>query len=115
MAESCTNWRAGDPTAHQDCPIRGRSSGRAGVGRLRKLVSAASFLVMAPAANLSTLLALARAVFGHTSEAFWVTIPVGNLGAGEEFSPLAQRGFESALRDVKARADSCGDHKASVL
>jgi len=67
----------------------------------RKLAPAASSQIMAHAASPATLLALARDVFGHAPEAWWLTIPVEDLGIGEEFSPLAQRGFESAVQEVK--------------
>jgi Ni,Fe-hydrogenase maturation factor len=69
--------------------------------QFRKLAPAASSQVMAHAANPATLLALARDVFGHAPEAWWLTIPVENLGMGEELSPLAQRGFETAVRMLR--------------
>ncbi len=72
--------------------------------QLRKLAPAASSQVMAHAANPATVLALARDVFGHAPEAWWLTIPVEDLGIGEEFSPLAQRGFERAVREVRKHA-----------
>jgi hydrogenase maturation protease len=72
--------------------------------QLRKLAPAGSSQVMAHAASPATLLALARDVFGHTPEAWWLTIPVEDLGMGEELSPLAQRGFEIAVQEVKRRA-----------
>ena len=61
--------------------------------QLRKLAPADSSQIMAHAASPATLLALARDVFGHAPEAWWLTIPVEDLGIGEEFSPLAQRGL----------------------
>jgi hydrogenase maturation protease len=76
--------------------------------RLRKLEPAKSSQVMAHAASPATLLALARDVFGHTPEAWWLTIPVENLAIGEEFSPLAQRGFETAMRELKNFAQTAG-------
>jgi hydrogenase maturation protease len=69
--------------------------------QIRKLAPAESSQVMAHAARPATLLALARDVFGHTPEAWWLTIPVEDLGIGEELSPLARRGFERAVREVK--------------
>ena len=72
--------------------------------QLRKLEPAASSQIMAHAASPATMLALARDVFGHAPEAWWLTIPVEDLGIGEEFSPLAQRGFESALQQLKSWA-----------
>ena len=73
--------------------------------QLRKLTPAESSQVMAHAANPATLLALARDVFGHAPEAWWLTIPVEDLGIGEEFSPLAQRGFEWAMQEVRKCAE----------
>jgi hydrogenase maturation protease len=69
--------------------------------QLRLLAPAESSQIMAHAASPATLLALARDVFGHAPEARWLTIPVEDLGIGEELSPLAQRGFEDAVEAVK--------------
>ena len=70
----------------------------------RKLAPAESSQIMAHAASPATLLALARDVFGHAPEAWWLTIPAGDLGIGEKFSSLAQRGFECAVQEVKTWA-----------
>ena len=67
----------------------------------RKLAPAKSSQVMAHAASPATLLALARDVFGHAPKAWLITVPVEDLGIGDEFSPLAQRGFEIAVRQVR--------------
>ena len=72
--------------------------------QLRKLAPAGSSQVMAHAANPATLLALARDVFGHAPEAWWLTIPAEDLGIGEELSPLAQRGLEIAVAEIKKHA-----------
>ncbi len=69
--------------------------------QLRSLKPADSSQVIAHAANPATLLALARDVFGHAPEAWLLAIPVRDLGIGEEFSPLAQRGFEGAVREIR--------------
>jgi len=69
--------------------------------QLRDLAPAASSQLMAHAASPATLLALARDVFGHAPEAWWLTIPAEELGVGEDLSSLAQRGFETALREIK--------------
>ncbi len=69
----------------------------------RKLAPAESSQVMAHAASPGTLLALARDVYGRAPEAWWLTIPIEDLGIGEELSPLAQRGFEIALREIRQR------------
>ena len=59
---------------------------------------------MAHAASPATLLALARDVFGHAPEAWWLTIPVEDLGIGDRLSPLAQRGFETAMAQIRQSA-----------
>jgi hydrogenase maturation protease len=76
--------------------------------RLRRLAAAESTQVMAHAADPRTLLALSRELFGQTPEAWWLTIPVEDLAFGEGFSPLAQRGMEIALDEVKRLASSDG-------
>ena len=69
--------------------------------QLRKLAPADSSQIMAHAASPTTMLALARDVFGHAPKAWLITVPVEDLGIGDEFSPLAQRGFEIAVRQVR--------------
>lgn len=68
---------------------------------LRKLEPNESSQLMAHAADPRTMLALARDVFGHCPEAWWLTIPAVKLGFGEDLSPEAQRGFEKAVREIK--------------
>lgn len=72
--------------------------------QMRALAPAASSQIMAHAASPATLLALARDVFGHAPQAWWLTIPAEELGIGEDFSPLTQRGFEQALKEIKGYA-----------
>ena len=74
--------------------------------QMRKLAPAESSQIMAHAASPATLLSLARDVFGHTPEAWWLTIPVQQLGIGEALSALAERGFEAAVEEVRKRAQS---------
>ena len=76
--------------------------------QLRALEPAASSQIMAHAAEPRTLLALARDVFGHAPKAWWLTIPAENLGIGEVFSELGQRGFERAVEEVKRMAVESG-------
>jgi hydrogenase maturation protease len=73
--------------------------------QMRPLVPAASSQIMAHAASPATLLALARDVFGHAPKAWWLTIPVEELGIGEELSALARRGFERAVEEVRKWAE----------
>lgn len=70
--------------------------------RFRKLTPAGSSQIMAHAADPSTMLALARDVFGRAPEAWWLTIPVEELGFGEELSALAETGLETALSRIQA-------------
>jgi hydrogenase maturation protease len=75
----------------------------------RKLHPAASSQVMAHAADPATLLALARDVFGQAPEGWLLTIPIEELGVGEELSALAQRGFNLAVEQIKQCAADCRD------
>ena len=72
--------------------------------QMRKLAPADTSQIMAHSASPATLLALARDVFGHAPEAWWLTIPAEELGIGEKLSLLAQRGFETAVAEIKKRA-----------
>jgi len=72
--------------------------------QLRKLEPADTSQIMAHAASPATMLALARDVFGHAPQAWWLTIPAEDLGIGEQLSPLAQRGLETAIEEIKKRA-----------
>jgi len=76
--------------------------------QLRKLEPNESSQLMAHAANPRTMLALARDVFGHSPEAWWLTIPAVKLGFGEELSPETAAGFSEAVRRIQSLAeDSC--------
>ena len=68
----------------------------------RKLEPNETSQLMAHAADPRTMLALARDVFGHVPEAWWLTIPAVDLGFGEELSPAAQRGFDEAAEKIQA-------------
>ena len=70
--------------------------------QLRKLEPGESSQLMAHAADPRTMLALARDVFGHTPQAWWLTIPAVNLGFGEDLSIEAERGFGDALQELRA-------------
>jgi len=72
--------------------------------QLRKLHPADASGSLTHAPDPRTLLALARDLFGHAPEAWCLTIPIENLGLGEELSPLARRGFEIAVQKIKKRA-----------
>ena len=72
--------------------------------QLRKLAPAGSSQIMAHAASPATMLALARDVFGHAPEGWLLTIPVADIGIGEDLSPFAQRGLEIAIEEIKKLA-----------
>jgi hydrogenase maturation protease len=72
--------------------------------QLHKLAPAATSQVMAHAANPATMLALARDVFGHAPTAWLLTIPAEDLGIGEDFSPLAERGISAAINLIRQLA-----------
>lgn len=69
--------------------------------QLRRLEPSETTQLMAHAADPRTMLALARDVFGHCPEAWWLTIPAVKLGFGTDFSPATQRGFEVALEKIR--------------
>jgi hydrogenase maturation protease len=69
--------------------------------QLRKLEPAESSQLIAHAANPATLLAMARDVFGHTPEAWLLTIPVESMEIGEKLSQLAKSGAREAVCKIK--------------
>ncbi len=70
--------------------------------QLRKLEPGKTSQLMAHAADPGTMLALARDVFGHAPEAWWLTIPAAKLDFGHDFSPAARHGFEKAIEEIKS-------------
>ena len=70
--------------------------------QLRKLDPGESSQLMAHAADPRTLLALARDVFGHAPQAWWLTIPAVKLDFSEELTPEAQRGFAEAVEKIRS-------------
>ena len=69
---------------------------------LRALEPAGSSQLMAHAADPRTMLALARDVFGHCPEGWWLTIPAKDTGFSEDLTPEAQRGLEEAVEKIQA-------------
>jgi hydrogenase maturation protease len=67
----------------------------------RPLVPTDSSQLMAHAADPRTMLALARDVFGHTPQAWWLTIPAVHLGFCESLSPIAEQGFAEAVTMIQ--------------
>jgi hydrogenase maturation protease len=72
--------------------------------QLRKLEPNETSQLLAHAADPRTMLALARDVFGHCPQAWWLTIPAVKLDFGEELSPVARRGYEVALEQIQSLA-----------
>jgi Ni,Fe-hydrogenase maturation factor len=70
--------------------------------RLVKLQPAESAQIMTHAAGPSTLLALARDVFGYAPEAWCLTVPAVKFDFGGEFSPVTQQGIAAALVRIEA-------------
>ena len=73
----------------------------------RSLIPSESSQIMTHAADPRTLLALARDVFGHVPDAWWLTIPVLNLGIGDALSPVAEEGFRVAVGLIRQVAEGC--------
>jgi hydrogenase maturation protease len=69
--------------------------------QLRQLEPGESSQLMAHAADPRTLLALARDVFGHAPQAWWLTIPAVKLDFSETLTPEAQRGFAEAVEKIQ--------------
>lgn len=67
----------------------------------RKLAPGETSQLMAHAADPRTMLALARDVFGHAPQAWWLTIPAIHLGFGTDYSPEAEAGFHTAVDEIK--------------
>lgn len=63
----------------------------------RPLEPGDSTQLMAHAADPRTMLALARDVFGHVPQAWWLTIPATDLGFCEQLSATALHGLERAV------------------
>lgn len=72
--------------------------------QIRQLAPAEGAQLMAHAADPRSLLAFAQQLFGRCPPAWWLTIPVENLAFGEELSPLARRGYETALEKIQELA-----------
>jgi Ni,Fe-hydrogenase maturation factor len=47
---------------------------------------------------------MARDVYDHCPTAWWLTIPAERVDFGEELSPVARTGFDTALRKIRALA-----------
>ena len=72
--------------------------------QFHKLEPNDSSQIMTHAADPRAMLALARDVFGHAPEAWWLTIPAVKLGFGEELSSEAEAGLREALGHIQVLA-----------
>lgn len=72
--------------------------------QLRKLEPADSSQLMAHAADPCTMLALARDVFGHCPEAWWLTIPAEQTGFSEELSSSVRQHLQTAVEKIQSLA-----------
>lgn len=72
--------------------------------QFRKLEPCDSVQLMAHAANPRTMLALARDVFGHAPEAWWLTISADEFGFGENLSGHTEAAFHEALCVIQSLA-----------
>lgn len=76
--------------------------------QLRELVPGDTTQLMAHAADPRTMLALARDVFGHAPQAWWLTIPAVEVGFCELLSPLVCTQMQTAIDLIRklARGDA---------
>ena len=79
--------------------------------QLRPLQPAQSSQIMAHAANPATMLALARDVFGHAPQGWLLSIPVEQMGIGEELSALAQKGMKMAVERIRELVEGRAERK----
>jgi hydrogenase maturation protease len=68
--------------------------------RMEVVEAAPAHQVMVHTASPATLLHLARSVFGHCPPAWLVSIPVSEMGIGEQLSPMAERGVTEAVAKI---------------
>jgi hydrogenase maturation protease len=76
--------------------------------QLRPLAPAENSQIMAHAASPATLLALARDVFSHAPEAWLLTIPVKEMGIGDDLSAFARVGLAVAVQEIRRLAGASG-------
>jgi hydrogenase maturation protease len=81
----------------------------------RKLEPGETSQLMAHSADPRTLLALARDVFGHAPEAWWLTIPAIHLGFGTDYSPAAEAGFQNAVAKIKQLANEIAGNNCKAV
>jgi hydrogenase maturation protease len=67
---------------------------------LRRLAPAESSQILAHAADPRTLLALARDVFGHAPDGWWLTLPAESLEIGEGLSATTLSFANQAIAEI---------------
>ena len=72
--------------------------------RIREVAPAVDPVVRAHSADPAALLTLGKQLFGTSPKAWMITIPVENTTFGEELSPRARRGLETAVEEIKKLA-----------
>jgi len=72
---------------------------------LRRLEPAETSQILAHAADPRTLLALARDVFGHAPDGWWLTVPAQSLEIGEHLSAKTLRFANEAIAELRKIAD----------
>ncbi|HHY86511.1 MAG TPA: hydrogenase maturation protease [Verrucomicrobia bacterium] len=71
---------------------------------LKPIEPAAGAQIMAHTANPGALLALARELFGRCPAAWWLTIPIEDVGFSESLSPKASKGLKEAVERIRSLA-----------
>lgn len=69
--------------------------------QMRRLEPVDTLQPMAHATDPRTLLALARDVFGHVPQAWWLTIPAVKMDFCETLSAETRRGLEEAVNKIQ--------------
>lgn len=81
----------------------------------RPLAPAENAQIIAHAADPQILLALARDVFGHAPEAWWLTLPVYDMGFQVGLSPGASAHFQPALDQLVAHCRGRAEHISAMV
>lgn len=71
---------------------------------LREIEAGDAGQILAHATDPSSLLALAKKIFGRSPPAWALAIPVEDLGFGDGLSPRAAAGFEVAVKQIQSLA-----------
>ncbi|MBD2304513.1 hydrogenase maturation protease [Chroococcidiopsis sp. FACHB-1243] len=69
--------------------------------RLQAIASTNSTAIGGHTGDPRSLLALTYALYNRVPNAWWVTIPGTNFELGDRLSPIAERGMQTALKQIK--------------